>query len=175
LLPDHAGVLDIGCGDGLIDKLIMEQKQGVNITGCDVVPRTSNFIDVIQYNGTTLPFANKEFDYSLLIDVVHHADNPPALLKEAARVARSGIIIKDHLADRLLAIPILRLMDWIGNERFKVALPYTYWKRRKWQEQFRELGLKLENIDERIPLYPPWADWLFGYRLHFIALLIQNW
>lgn len=49
-----------------------------------------------------------------------------------ARVARRGVVIKDHLREGPLAGPTLRLMDWVGNRGHDVRLPYNYLSRRKW-------------------------------------------
>ena len=49
------------------------------------------------------------------------------LLRETVRVARQVIVIKDHLLKGAFAYSTLRLMDWVGNARHDVALPYNYW------------------------------------------------
>jgi hypothetical protein len=93
------------------------------------------------------------------------------LLREAARVARRAVVIKDHTLDGLLAGPTLRFMDHVGNARHGVALPYNYWPRRRWVEAFRELALEVEVWREDLRLYPRPADWVFGRSLHFVAKL----
>ena len=62
-------------------------------------------------------------------------------------------------------------MDWIGNARFGVALPYNYWCRDQWSEAWESIGLQIEQIATRLGLYPPPFSWVFGAKLHFIALL----
>lgn len=47
-------------------------------------------------------------------------------LKEAARVARHCIVIKDHTVTGVLARPTLRLMDLVGNAPHDVVLTYNY-------------------------------------------------
>lgn len=39
LLPEQASVLDVGCGDGSIDALILSRRSDVSIRGVDVLPR----------------------------------------------------------------------------------------------------------------------------------------
>jgi hypothetical protein len=47
--------------------------------------------------------------------VLHHANDPTVLLKEAKRGARSTIAVKDHTMDGTLAYQTLRFIDWVGN------------------------------------------------------------
>jgi len=107
----------------------------------------------------------------MYIDVLHHTEDPLALLREAARVARKAILIKDHLRSGVLAYTTLRFMDWVGNSHHDVALPYNYWTKDAWNKAFFGLELTVERWIPRLQIYPaPW-DWLFGRSLHFIAQL----
>ena len=63
----------------------------------------------------------------LFVEVLHHTTDPLALPRESSRVARDCIIIKDHHLDNLAAAAVLRFMDWMGNARHGVILPYNYW------------------------------------------------
>jgi SAM-dependent methyltransferase len=107
----------------------------------------------------------------MLVDVLHHAEDPLALLREAARVARTAVAIKDHLREGLAANATLRFMDWVGNGRFGVRLPYRYWTREEWREAFAETGLVVEHWNEKLALYAPPASLLFDRSLHFVARL----
>lgn len=171
LLPEHAEVIDIGCGDGLIDRMILNRRPDLTITLCDVVTWPDSPESVVLYDGTTIPFEDRRFDCALLIDTLHHVPKPQALLQEAVRVSRCNIVIKDHLADRPFARPVLRFMDRAGNERHGVDLPFQYWVRNQWLSEFSRLDLAVERWVTQIELYPWWASWLFGWNLHFIALL----
>jgi len=72
-------------------------------------------------------------------DVLHHTPDPAALLREARRVGAHCLLIKDHNRNGLAAGARLRFMDWVGNARFGVALPYNYWTERQWREAWKEL------------------------------------
>jgi hypothetical protein len=63
----------------------------------------------------------------MLADVLHHTTDPMVLLREAARVARRSLIIKDHRTSRIGAAVTLRFMDWVGNRPHHVPLTYNYW------------------------------------------------
>jgi hypothetical protein len=93
------------------------------------------------------------------------------LLREAARVARQAVIIKDHTRDGLLAEPTLRFMDWIGNARHGVVLPYNYWRKEAWLKAFDDLDLRITSWNDRLNLYSPPLGLLFDRSLHFISRL----
>ena len=172
LLDDGARVLDIGCGDGFIDKQIGKARPDLTISGIDVLLRPDTHIPVELFDGTTIPYGDASVDVVMFVDVLHHTDDPEVLLREARRVARRAIVLKDHTRDGLLAGPTLRFMDWVGNAPHGVALPYNYWPERRWREAFERLGLSPATWRGALGLYPPPASWLFDRSLHFIARLV---
>lgn len=172
-LPNQGQVLDIGCGDGLLAASILNVRGGLSITGIDVLVREDAKIPVTAYDGSVIPFADKTFDAALLVDVLHHTDDPSVLLAESIRVAKT-VILKDHLADGFMAISTLRFMDRVGNARFGVALPYNYWRSRQWTEAFERLGVSVEEWDNKVPLYQAPASLIFGRGLHFVTRLVPT-
>ncbi|MBK8476219.1 MAG: methyltransferase domain-containing protein [Opitutaceae bacterium] len=171
LIPDGCTVLDVGTGDGSIAQAIQSQKTGVEIRGIDVLVRRETKIPVTPFDGKSIPYADNSFDVVLFVDVLHHTEDPQVLLDEAARVARRCVIIKDHCRNGLLAGPTLRFMDWVGNARFGVALPYNYWSHAQWAAGYRRAGLVVSQSVTKLGLYPFWANWLFGRGLHSIVVL----
>ena len=170
-LPRDARVIDVGCGDGLLAKLVQEHRPDVTITGIDVLVRPHTEVPVEQFDGTTIPCADDSVDAVMFADVLHHTDDPMVLLREATRVARRCVVLKDHTREGLLAGPTLRFMDRVGNARHGVVLPYNYWTHRQWLDAFDQLGLVVTTWEPDLGLYPAWADWLFGRSLHFVARL----
>jgi SAM-dependent methyltransferase len=171
LLPPDASVLDIGCGDGAIAALVLGRRPDLEIEGIDVLVRDDAAIPVQVFGGTTIPRLDRSVDAALLVDVLHHADDPDALLAEAVRVSRTCVVVKDHLADGFAAGPTLRFMDRVGNRRFGVSLPYGYRRRSEWDESFRRLPVTVTSWSERLRLYPAPASALFDRSLHFLARL----
>jgi SAM-dependent methyltransferase len=171
LLPRGARVLDIGAGDGTLASLLVERRPDLDVTGVDVLVRPETRIPVTQFDGLHAPFEDGAFDAALLVDVVHHADDPHRLLREARRLARQDVVIKDHTADGVLARPTLRFMDRVGNRRHGVALPYGYWTRREWDDALAGAGLRIESWNARLGLYPWPASLAFERSLHFVAAL----
>jgi SAM-dependent methyltransferase len=171
LLPHDARVLDIGCGDGLLARRVLHLRPDLRIEGIDVLVRPSTHIPVTRFDGRHIPHESGQFDAAVLVDVVHHIEDPMPLLREALRVSRKCLVIKDHTRDGWLAGPTLRAMDYIGNARHGVALPHNYWPRAQWNAAIDELQLRVGIWRQRLGLYPVPADWLFGRSLHFLARL----
>jgi ubiquinone/menaquinone biosynthesis C-methylase UbiE len=167
-IPRNARVLDVGTGDGSIAASIMRARKDIIIDGLDVMVRPSTKIPVARFDGTHIPAADESYDCVMMVDVLHHTLDPAALVREAARVSRHTVLIKDHLLTGLAAGPTLRLMDWIGNRGHDVALPCNYLAQGDWQRIFREIYLKVEHSIEKLNLYPVPLTWLFDRRLHAI-------
>lgn len=167
--PAH--ILDFGCGDGSIARALMDLRPEFRIEGVDVLIRAQTHIPVTKFDGATLPFADRAFDYVTVVDVLHHTKNPAATLTEACRVARCGVVIKDHLLQGVGAKATLRFMDWVGNRGHDVVLPYNYLTPAQWQSAFRTAGCTPVTWTERLQLYPLPASLLFDRRLHFVALM----
>jgi len=96
LMPPDARILDVGCGDGLLAALIGQKRLDVELQGIDVLLREQVHIPVERFDGQSLPYTNASFDVVMFVDVLHHTENPMILLREAKRVARRAIVIKDH-------------------------------------------------------------------------------
>jgi SAM-dependent methyltransferase len=171
LLPRGARTLDVGCGDGSIDLRVLERRPDLEIDGVDVLVRPSTHIPVRAFDGRALPAATGSYDAVSLVDVLHHAADPRRLLAEAARVARLAVVVKDHYREGLLAGPVLRLMDWVGNAHHGVDLRYDYWTGNEWETAFREAGLVPTELRRHLGLYAWPARLLFERGLHFVARL----
>jgi SAM-dependent methyltransferase len=171
LLPPNATVLDVGSGDGLLASRVMSARPDVRIRGVDVLLRPESFIPVQQFDGVHLPFADREFDAAMMVDVLHHASQQDALLAEMARVVSRAVVIKDHVVKGTLAHATLRFMDWVGNVRHGVALPYSYWTEERWRQGFANAGLRTADRRDHLGLYPWPASLVFERGLHFVAVL----
>ena len=158
--------------EGSIDLLIQGGVPRLLIRGVDVLVWPKARIPVDIFDGYRLPFDDKNFDAVIFVDVLHHTEDPMVLLREAKRVARRAIVLKDHTADRALAYSTLRFMDWVGNAHHGVALPYNYWSERRWRAAFDELGLTVEQWHTKLGLYPWPASLLFERGLHFVTRLV---
>jgi SAM-dependent methyltransferase len=175
LIPAEArSVLDIGCGDGTIAGLLAKRRPDLAIEGVEVIPRPTCQIPCRAFDGARLPFPDKSFDVCLFVDVLHHTTDVTQLLREAARVARSCVILKDHLSESSFDHTTLRAMDWVGNRPHGVTLTYNYQSLRQWQEHFTDCGLRATHLSTTVPLYPFPFSQIFGRKLHFVAQLIKK-
>jgi SAM-dependent methyltransferase len=171
LIPERARLLDVGCGDAEITRRLMDQRPDIDARGIDVLVRPDTALPVEAFDGQRIPYEDGAFDTLLLVDVLHHAEDPQALLGEATRVARSHLVIKDHRLDGLLAGPTLRFMDRVGNARYHVDLPHNYWSEARWRQAFEMLGLRVEHWSAQLGLYPFPISLAFDRGLHFAARL----
>ncbi|MFM7631035.1 MAG: class I SAM-dependent methyltransferase [Alphaproteobacteria bacterium] len=164
LLETNTTLLDVGCGDGTIASIIASNNKKIEVYGIDVLIREKTKIPVTLFDGEHIPFPDSSFDYISFIDVLHHTHTAEELLSESLRVARMGVIIKDHICKNKLDYLFLKFMDDVGNKRFKIALPYNYLSKTEWQQLFKKVHAKVQKSILNLNLYP--------YRLNssFIGL-----
>jgi SAM-dependent methyltransferase len=174
VLPASGTVLDVGCGDGLLASLLARKLPAADFRGLDVLVRSETQIPVEPFDGVQIPLADDSVDVVMMIDVLHHTEDPEVLLREAQRVAKRWVILKDHTRNGLFANSTLRFMDWVGNAHHGVALPYNYLSKAEWDQLFLRVGLTVDQWNDKPSLYGPRGDWLFGRSLHFIARLAKN-
>jgi SAM-dependent methyltransferase len=170
LLGPGARILDVGAGDGRLAAQLARVRPDLDVRCIDVQVRTTSAFPVETYDGRRIPFADRAFDAVLLVDVLHHVDDPLALLAEARRVG-SLVLLKDHALEGWLADPTLRFMDWVGNARYGIPLPFRYWPRSAWVEAFERLQLDVDSWRSALGIYPWPATLLFDRGLHFVAAL----
>ena len=147
-LSDHQRVLDVGAGDGQIAQALMRGRPGLSVTGVDIGVRPGAAIPMLAYDGRRLPFADRSFDLVLLVDMLHHAEDPTAVLIEASRVARRRILIKDHYWESRWDRWLLTVSDYLGNQAYGVPLPYAFLRMEQWHALFRASGLNILSTEQ---------------------------
>lgn len=97
LPPGPARVLDVGCGAGSVAKAVKRERGDLEVFGCDVshaalaaATAEPGGVDFRLGSGERLPFADDEFDFVWIFDVLEHVDSPDHMLAEVARVLRPG-------------------------------------------------------------------------------------
>jgi SAM-dependent methyltransferase len=175
LIPQSSSsLLDVGAGTGEMAQAIKSFRPNLDISGVDVYIRPITFIPVVHYDGNTLPFDDNSFDVVTIVDVLHHCDNPVAVLRECARVSKQFVIIKDHISDSFYDNKILSFMDWVGNRAHGVTLPYNYLSSADWNNAFQNTNLIPVKKTQNLNLYPMPFDLIFGGSLHCLELLQKN-
>jgi ubiquinone/menaquinone biosynthesis C-methylase UbiE len=142
-LPENCSILDIGGGQGLITNLLAK-KLHARAVNTDVINYSLD-ASCISCQKDQLPFSKHQFDYSLLIDVLHHAQNPEKLLKEAKRVTRNKIIVLENRnpsSHKFFSL-ITWFLDATQTFFFGIPLPKTL-PLSFWRRTFRRLRLKIE-------------------------------
>jgi methionine biosynthesis protein MetW len=98
LVPQGARVLDLGCGDGAMLAYLQATRAcagyGVEIDDANVLACVKRGVNVIQLNldeGLSM-FGDQSFDVVLQIDTLQHLRNAEVVLRETARVGRTGIV-----------------------------------------------------------------------------------
>lgn len=175
MIPSSGSVslLDVGCGDGTVANLISQNIRGLTVTGAEFAPRNDCVIPCVGFDGIKLPFPDQAFDGCMFVDVLHHSKDPLAIVRDAVRVCRSFVLIKDHLSESAVDHLTLRFMDWVSNRPHGVVLPYAYLSREQWVKLYRHAGVKEARTEGAIPIYPAPFSWVFGRKLHFISLLTR--
>jgi len=88
-------VLDCGCGDGRVASRLAA---GLDFTLADLVRPGCTAVESLPFvpliDGEDLPFADASFDTCLLLTVLHHAEDPVRVLRNALRVSRRVVIIE---------------------------------------------------------------------------------
>ncbi len=118
---DFAGksVIDVGCGDGGITTELYDRGRPSRITGVDPAANAIAIgqtriggrpIEMSVASAYDLPFADQSFDVAHLRGVLHHMDTPNVAVKEAARVARTVVILEPNGYN-----PVLKLIETVSS------------------------------------------------------------
>lgn len=146
-------VADIGCGDGLVGAAFADRYDVVLTDVVDYVSPTVN-LPLAEYNGygqlpITLPV-----DSSLLLTVLHHAENPTALFEETARITKQRIVIIESIVPSTDAdafeseFEVAAFFDWFYNRvlHADVPVPFNYNSIDGWIQLFKGMEWKITDV-----------------------------
>ena len=121
----HERILDIACGTGELERLLLAHGPGLQIVGTDIslgmlrqasVKQANRRASWVQAEAAHLPFPDQLFDCALCANSFHYFRSPRQALREARRVLRPhGLFVlvdwcDDYLSCKLCAL-WLRLTD----------------------------------------------------------------
>jgi len=156
-------LLDVGCGNGLISKLLKGRFDENQIHLLDVV----NYVDPtvkLQFSlyqeGASFPI-NQLYDTVLVLTVLHHANDPVRLLNLAWEAAKSRLIVIESVIGVHQVPPTARyeltdasdedqiayaaFIDWFYNRILhdNIPVPYNFTSPERWESVFRQSKMKL--------------------------------
>ncbi|BAZ46927.1 type 11 methyltransferase (plasmid) [Chondrocystis sp. NIES-4102] len=114
-------ILDVACGTGEFERLLLERNPTQQITGIDISNKMLNVakekyqtypnVEFHQASVHSLPFESDSFDVVVSANAFHYFDNPLVALTEMKRVLKPNgkLVILDWNKD----YPICRICDWI--------------------------------------------------------------
>jgi len=128
-------LLDIGCGQGRLLKLLASRAQ--RVVGVDIDPDARRLAraelllaglpncTLRQGDMFSLPFADGEFDTIILDDVLGDAEHPTRALAEALRLLRSGgrILLLASVGDEGITDLKARYTKWAASTGMRLAKP----------------------------------------------------
>jgi ubiquinone/menaquinone biosynthesis C-methylase UbiE len=136
-------VLDCGCGSLLMARRLRDLA-GVRAFGTDVINLNRTDLSLCLCPGERLPLADLSVDTVCLLFVLHHADQPDAILRECLRVARRRVIVAEDVFENALELLLLKGLDWFGNRSVssEMRLPFNFRTEAEWRAEFARLGVR---------------------------------
>lgn len=148
-LKDSQKILDVACGTGALEEMLLQDHPGLDITGIDFSKKmlevagrklsrhpNVHFVNALSFK---LPFPEESFDQIICANAFHFFDNPIESILEMKRVLRGSghLVILDWCRDDF----VCRLVDWFWKS-INPAYRRCYWQR-ELNHFLAEAGLSL--------------------------------
>lgn len=144
-IPTGSSLLDVGAGDGLLASTLRDRMQ-LNVRAVDIEARSLGNLQVEVYDGKTLPLDDQSVDYAMCVAVLHHCDDPVAVLREIRRVTRKRLLLVEDLFDS--ATDRLCVIGFHHYLRFVEKMPFNrngFASTGRWRERLFEAGFRLSR------------------------------
>ena len=122
-IPPQAAVLDIGCGTGEFERLVLSEQPEQRMVGVDLSVKMLEIarekcqaypnVTFCTATSSALPFPDHSFDMVVSASALHYFDQPEVSLREMRRVLRpdGSVVImdwcKDYVSCRLFDIALI--------------------------------------------------------------------
>ena len=160
-----ATALDLGAGDGWYAAEMKARNLVRSVRALEVQLRPGARVDVELYDGERIPMGDRSVEIAYAFDVLHHCQNPMAVLSEMMRCTDGYLLLKDHTSRNRFDRWVLAALDEIGNRRFGVPSIHKYQRGWEWVERIEAEGF------ERCVLVTPVE--LAGFPLRVVADKLQ--
>lgn len=158
-LGEYGTLLDFGCGDLSLVKLLHKEFPTLAITGVDVVDSGARVdgVTFTLYDGKTLPFRDKAFDVSISYHVFHHCTDPRAAFGELARVTKNKLLIVEPVYRSRLDLFFMKFADRLGNgwRGVTIPMPFTFQMEATWRRFSREFHWEVTDT-KSVGVFPKW-------------------
>jgi ubiquinone/menaquinone biosynthesis C-methylase UbiE len=161
----EGAVIDIGAGRCLIGREIEKNNKNAKVTSVDVIDLNETDMELIIYDGKNLPFKADSFDSAMIAYVLHHCDDPVAVLKEAIRVCKGNIVIFEDIDVDITE----RVADFVANKVFNhkdINMTYNFKSKQEWLGVFKSLGLKTVYVEEGVE-----KEWFYPFAKHIMFVV----
>jgi ubiquinone/menaquinone biosynthesis C-methylase UbiE len=107
-------VLDLGAGEGYVGAEVA-RRWPVDVHLADVIDMNRTELLHTVYDGRRLPFKKEAFDTTILYFVLHHAEEPEAVIREALRVTRKEVVVVESVYKAAWDLNLLTFLDVWAN------------------------------------------------------------
>jgi ubiquinone/menaquinone biosynthesis C-methylase UbiE len=136
-------VLDIGAGNCVLCRQL--RLAGYDVTPVDLENLSFiNDIVPILYDGMILPFDDDSYDVAMVVTVLHHTQDPDAVLSQLKRVAKRIIVIEE-IYEGSFEKYYTYFIDSLFNLEF-FNHPRSNRTDNGWRTAFKQLGLEVESV-----------------------------
>lgn len=170
-LRSHLGepgcLLDLGAGEGFVGAAAARET-GADVTLADIVDFNQTALPLVRYDGRHLPFPDDSFDTTLLVYVLHHSEDPLAVLHEARRVTTERVGILESVVENRLDRRWLPFADRLANRvrsggRMRDQEDHLHFGTvAEWRAQFAAAGFEIVTEERR-------GRWLHKRHLFILA------
>lgn len=137
-------ILDIGSGYGKQAHMLKEAT-GCDVTAIDVVDYNRFDVPFKEFDGVHVPFEDSSFDVSYLAFVLHHAEKPIDLLRDALRVTKRTVLIFEDTPRNAFDWALDGFHGKSFNWYYKLSNPTVFRTQVQWEKIFSKLPIKSQQ------------------------------
>ena len=150
--------LDLGCGDGVLMRVILEHVGPRDIVGVDpdeheiaLAEQLGVYAQLFAVPGQSIPLPSGNLDWVFSNSVLEHIDEIDGVLREVSRVLRpGGVFLFTVPASGFHAALRGPMLPWVRRQAYleyldRRVIHLRYWSEADWQSRLEPLGLRIER------------------------------